>query len=1159
MFSLIKHVYNLLDYDYQKNLYAKKFEEETEHFDEELENEKVIEEEKVVEKKPAEEEVACSQRTGVITSLRTNNGIIDNSIFFDSSAAPFFHDFKVGATVEYLAYQNVQSDHLRVVKVEMTQDNLWDEDDKTEEQIRETLESLKLNDPKYFNTHQRSILGLIVSRNRQFLTIDTDYKEIIVDLDAVNIEFIPKEGDRVYLNCNVQTDENFVDLAGEILETKSVHPARTKREEGVVTKLHEDWGVFNNDSYFTMDTIDNKIKLSEGDVISAELIECERGIFLWRCLSIEILERAEIKPKTEPAKPPSESNKNMPQVITITDNIRFNFEKAFETQELKIEIKNNSERLHKILRMDFTGMRRNSQLKLDETLCPMQLEPGKSTTLTLHCESRFFGLTKEKLIFTFPNFKIFRNIEISVGVEERGSNKENTENRFNPNKSRSRHYANQVWSKKKEIIPGVRTHVMRRFIANRIPAFEVPLKLRNALLVDCPRAEQISNLDNLYPVLSKDLDIRNYTNRFQTLLFIEEIEHFVNFRQFDRERAHFARDGEYLALTIENLAEKRPSLVVGDTVRATNPWAEEDDNRAYDGCIHKVLFNRILVKFNPSFQNKYNGEDYRLEFYFSRYSFRKQHFGVQKIVSNRGEHFLFPSKIALSDNLQVNADIDDDGNLLIDNELAPKQWCNTNLNLIQKKAVKEVLRGEARIMPYVIFGPPGTGKTITLIETILQILITMPNSRILVGTPSNSAADLISTRLIDSGILNPGDFVRLVAQRLIEKEIIPDHLKQYCATIDIAVDGSTKDSMTVTESGLKLRCQMKYLGRHKITISTCATLSNFIQMDFPKNHFTHLLIDESGQCTEPEIVTTMCLLTQNSGQIILAGDPLQLGPIVVNNFAGDRGLRLSFLERLTSRFPYRKDKLRFPNTGYDPRLVTKLVYNYRALPSILESYSSLFYDSELLPQLAEQGNKEFDILETVRDLLPPSEIRSKTHAAFFHGIRGINKQDADSPSWYNPVEAKHIFLMTIQLYRLNIKPDQIAIITPYLKQVKIFRTLFAEADVAMPKIGTVEEFQGQERDIVLISTVRSSSDLIKVDLKYAIGFACSPKRMNVAISRARALLYICGNPHLLSHTDKWSDFIKYCVDNDAYLGCDLPEKIAPLNSKPSSSNKKQED
>lgn len=84
--------------------------------------------------------------------------------------------------------------------------------------------------------------------------------------------------------------------------------------------------------------------------------------------------------------------------------------------------------------------------------------------------------------------------------------------------------------------------------------------------------------------------------------------------------------------------------------------------------------------------------------------------------------------------------------------------------------------------------------------------------------------------------------------------------------------------------------------------------------------------------------------------IMLAGDPMQLGPCLTSNVASANGLEESYLERMLNRFPYSKDLTGFPKSGgYDPRLVTRLVYNYRSLPEILSLSSDLFYDSDLKP------------------------------------------------------------------------------------------------------------------------------------------------------------------------------------------------------------------
>lgn len=169
----------------------------------------------------------------------------------------------------------------------------------------------------------------------------------------------------------------------------------------------------------------------------------------------------------------------------------------------------------------------------------------------------------------------------------------------------------------------------------------------------------------------------------------------------------------------------------------------------------------------------------------------------------------------------------------------------------------------------------------------------------------------------------------------------------------------------------------------------------------------------------------------------------------------------------------------------------------------------------------------------------PAKSGSDPPAVVFHGVQGEELQTEDSPSWFNPDEASQVFYYFNELMRLGISSRDIGIISPYAKQAKVIKSLLIEAEFELPKVGTVEEFQGQECNIIILSTVRTKTTYINSDIKYTIGFVGHPKRLNVALTRAQSLLIIIGNPNLLIEDTLWRTVLKFCIENESYCGCEF--------------------
>uniref|UniRef100_A0A8C2A906 RNA helicase n=1 Tax=Cyprinus carpio TaxID=7962 RepID=A0A8C2A906_CYPCA len=441
----------------------------------------------------------------------------------------------------------------------------------------------------------------------------------------------------------------------------------------------------------------------------------------------------------------------------------------------------------------------------------------------------------------------------------------------------------------------------------------------------------------------------------------------------------------------------------------------------------------------------------------------------------------------------------------------------------QYSAVCNIVAGTSKPAPYLVFGPPGTGKTVTIVEAIKQVEKNIPGACILACAPSNSAADQLCEKLITSQHVDARKIYRLYASSRDPKDI-PKVLK-------VCNISNLEGEMIVFPCKEDLMC-------YKILVSTLVTAGRLVTGGFPVDHFSHIFVDEAGHAIESEtIISVAGLLNAETGQLVLAGDPKQLGPILRSPLAINHGLDVSLLERLmTQNDLYKKDDMEF-----DKRYVTKLLLNYRSHPSILKVPNELFYDGELVACANEISSNQYCTWE---------HLPKRGFPVIFHGVPGKDERESNSPSFFNIFEIEIIVdylkkLLLTQAKRgiSRISPRDIGIIAPYRKQVeKIRRAIKSDEDLEKYmciedlKVGSVEEFQGQERKVILVSAVRSSKEHIILDETFNIGFLRNEKRFNVAVTRAKALFIMVGNPTILRTDESWGRFIDFCFEQGGYTG-----------------------
>ena len=434
------------------------------------------------------------------------------------------------------------------------------------------------------------------------------------------------------------------------------------------------------------------------------------------------------------------------------------------------------------------------------------------------------------------------------------------------------------------------------------------------------------------------------------------------------------------------------------------------------------------------------------------------------------------------------------------------------LNATQQHAVNEVLRAKDVA---IVHGPPGTGKTTTLVEAINETLAR--ESQVLVCAQSNMAVDWISEQLVDRGInvLRIGNPTRVNDKMLgftYERrfEAHPDYsqlwaIRKAIRELRMQRKGRTEnwhqkmDRLRSRATKLEISINADLFGQARVIASTLVGASNKI---LDGQHYSTLFIDEAAQALEP----ACWIAIRRANRVILAGDHCQLPPTVKSIAALKAGLGKTLMERIVDS---------------KPEVVTLLDTQYRMNEEIMRFSSSWFYDGKVKAATitAHRGILDYDTpIEWVDDVANDDETVGETFVGETFGR--INKVEARQV-----MELLQAYFEKIGKQRILDESIDVGIISPYRAQVQYLRHLIKKETFFKPfrhllSVNTVDGFQGQERDIIIVSLVRSNND-------GQIGFLRDLRRMNVAMTRARSKLIIIGDHETLAHHDFYKKLYEY--------------------------------
>uniref|UniRef100_A0A9L0T8C6 Immunoglobulin mu DNA binding protein 2 n=1 Tax=Equus caballus TaxID=9796 RepID=A0A9L0T8C6_HORSE len=505
-------------------------------------------------------------------------------------------------------------------------------------------------------------------------------------------------------------------------------------------------------------------------------------------------------------------------------------------------------------------------------------------------------------------------------------------------------------------------------------------------------------------------------------------------------------------------------------------------------------------------------------------------------------------------------------------EIGPLTFCNASLDASQKEAVKFALSQKELA---VIHGPPGTGKTTTVVEVILQVV--KQGLKVLCCAPSNIAVDNLVERLAQckQRILRLGHPARLlesIQQHSLDAVLARSDNAQIVADIRKDIDQVFVKNKKIQEKQEKsnFRSEIKLLRKELKEREEAAMLESLTSADvvlatntgaspdgplklLPDGYFDVVVIDECAQALEASCWIPLL----KARKCVLAGDHKQLPPTIVSHKAALAGLSLSLMERLDQE--------------YGARVVRTLTVQYRMHQAIMQWASEALYAGQLTAHPSVAGH----LLRDLPGVAATEETGVPLLLVDTAGCGLFELEEEDEQSKGNPGEVRLVALHVQALVDAGVCASDIAVITPYNLQVDLLRQSLAHRHPEL-EIKSVDGFQGREKEAVILSFVRSNrkgADTRRRRLSFLemsnsqiaakitsgamapgligcgeVGFLAEDRRINVAVTRARRHVAVVCDSRTVNNHAFLKTLLDYCtVHGEVRTAFEYLDDIVPEN------------